>query len=128
MQYEWPRKIKNPETLFSYAEDFFKKRFFNVRTVVPTSNTDVTKILAIPTLKTEIRETIKVEVRETPEGIAINFVTADKADESVKLGLLSQILIGGALLLKGVNTKEKIERLENEFWTYIQEFIAGLGA
>lgn len=126
MEYEWPKKTKSLETLTNSIEGFLRKKDFSVRIVQVTDKIDTTRILAIPTMRTEIRETIKIEVRKTSEGIAISFAAADRAEDMVKLGILSQILVGGALLRKGVNTKEKAQALEADFWAYTQEIIASL--
>jgi len=126
MRYEWPKKIRNLQVLVDSIADFFRTKCFTARIAPDPEKRETVKILGIPTIKTEIRETIKVEVSRTAEGIAVDFLTTDKAEEMIKLGVISQILIGGLLLMKGANKKEKIETLETEFWTHVQEFIAGL--
>jgi len=126
MRYEWPKKTQNLQVLIDSIADFFRTKCFTVRTAADPDKKETVKILAIPTIKTEIRETIKVEVSRTLEGIAIGFLTTDKAEETIKLGVISQILVGGLLLMKGANKKEKIEALETEFWTHVQMLIADL--
>jgi len=126
MRYEWPKKTQNVQVLVGSIANFFRTKCFTVRTVADPDKKETVKILAIPTIRTEIRETIKVEVSRTLEGIAVGFLTTDNAEDTIKLGVISQILISGLLLMKGANKKEKIENLETEFWTHVQEFIAGL--
>jgi hypothetical protein len=126
MRYEWPKKTQNLQVLVDSIADFFRTKCFTVRTAADPDKTETVKILAIPTIKTEIRETVGVEVSRTHEGIVIGFLAADKAEETIKLGVISQILIGGILLMKGASKKEKIDTLETEFWTHVQELIAGL--
>lgn len=126
MRYEWPKKTQNLQVVVDSIADFFRTKHFTVRTATDTEKKETVKILAIPTMETEIREAIKVEVSRTLEGIAVSFLTTDKAEETMKLGVISQILISGLLLMKEANKKEKIGALETQFWAHVQEFIAGL--
>jgi hypothetical protein len=123
MQYEWSKKLHKLETLVNHVEEFLRKKNYTVETI---SQDDARKtiILALPSEKSVVGQAIRVEVSETVNGTAVDFVSTSRADESMRLGMIAQFLVGGALMAKNVNVKEKLEALETEFWSSIQEFIS----
>jgi hypothetical protein len=125
MQYEWTKKIENPKALINSIEEFLRRSKFDVEITAPNDDSQF-KILAIPTTKTEIREPFTIEVKKMANVTIIDFAPTNKNEESIKIGILSQFIIGGLLLMKGANRKEKMDVLETEFWTHVQEFIASL--
>jgi hypothetical protein len=127
MQYEWAKKIENLKLLINNIEEFLRRNKFNVKTTASNDESQF-KILAIPTTETEIRQPFTIEVKRTTNGTTIDFAPTNKNDESIKIGILSQFMIGGLLIMKGANKKEKMDALETEFWAHIQEFIAGLNS
>jgi hypothetical protein len=125
MRTEWPKRTNNLETIREHVEDFLKKRYFDVETLMVDGEGEKTaKIVAMPTVKTKVGERVRVEISETLRGIMVNFASTTKAEESIRLGLLSQLLVGGALVSRGLKVKEELEAFENEFWNDMQEFMA----
>jgi hypothetical protein len=43
---------------------------------------------------------------------------------SIRLGLLTSALGGGYFTLQGNRLRETLEKLENEFWVYIEDKVA----
>jgi hypothetical protein len=125
MQYEWAKKIENPKNLINSIEEFLRRNKFDVKTTASNNETQF-KILAVPTTETEVRQPFTIEVKKTTNGTIIDFAPKNKNEESIKMGILSQFMMGGLLILKGANKKEKMDTLETEFWVHIQEFIANL--
>jgi len=123
MQYEWQKRLQKPEILTSHIEEFLRKRSFVVETI-PQADSAKVKILALPTKDSEIGQAILVEVSETSGGTVVDFASTTRAEESMRLGMLSQFLGGGILLAKSVSVKEKLQALETEFWSSLQEFIS----
>jgi len=123
MQYEWPKKLKKLETLTNYIEEFFRKEGFVVETI-PRNDDAKIRIMALPTQNSKVEQALRIEVAETPSGTTVDFVSSTRADESIRLGVLSQFLAGGTLLARSAKVKEKTEALETKFWNSLQEFIA----
>jgi hypothetical protein len=123
MQYEWLKKLPNLEIVVDYIEEFFRKKNFAVETIPQDAKTKI-RILALPTEKSEIGQLIRIEVSETLKGTSVDFMPTSRADESIRLGILTQMMFGGLLMAKSANTKEKLDALETEFWNNLQEFIA----
>jgi len=127
MQYEWAKKIENLKLLINSIEEFLRRKRFNVKTTASNGESQF-KTLAIPTMETEVRQPFTIEVKRTTNGTTIDFAPTNKNEESIKIGILSQFMIGGLLIMKGANKKEKLDALETEFWAQIQEFIASLNS
>ncbi len=123
MQYEWPKKLDNLGSLVNHIAEFFRRKSFDAE-IIEDTNARIS-ILAYPTEKSEGGHMIRVRVTETLKETIIDFMSTSRADESVRLGILSQFLGGGSLTARSTNLKEDLEALETEFWTDIQQFIAG---
>jgi len=123
MQYEWSKKLPKLEALADHVEEFLKRKEYEVETIPGEASKKIV-ILASPTEKSTTGQAIRIDVSETVEGTAVDFMPTTRADESMRLGTLVQFLVGGALTAKSVNVKEKLEALETEFWSSVQEFIA----
>jgi len=123
MQYEWKNRQTNREILSQQIEKFFNKNNFTTET--QKENTHF-KILATPTKKTGIKEKIEIEIQSTKDGFAVDLKTIEKAQTSVKLGLLSSFFLGGSLLLRSLRSKEELDKLQNKFWLHVQEYVSTL--
>ena len=123
MQCEWSKKLLKLETLANHVEEFLRRREYEVETI-PKEASKRISILALPTEKSATGQTIRIEVSETVKGTVVDFMPTTRADDSIRLGTLVQFLVGGALTARSVNVKEKLEALETEFWSSVQEFIA----
>lgn len=122
MQYEWPKKLDNLGSLANYTAEFFRRKSFDVE-IVEDASAGIS-VLACPTKKSASGHMIRVRISKSPNGTIVDFTLTSKADESMRLGILSQFLGGGSLTVKSTHLKEDLEALETEFWNSIQEFIA----
>lgn len=123
MRYEWPKRLPKLETLATHIEEFLRKKNFIVETTPQDANRKI-RVLALPTASSEVGQAIRIEISETSDGTTVDFVPTSRADESIRLGMLYQFLVGGALMARSVRVKEKLEALDTEFWNSVQEFIA----
>ncbi len=123
MRYEWKDRQIDPKILSQQIEKFFKKNNFITET--QEENTHL-KISAIPTTKTDIKEKIEIEIHPAKDGFTVDFKTAEKAQTSIKLGLLSSFLTGGSLLLRSLKSKEKLDEIQKKFWSCVQEYVSTL--
>ncbi len=67
-----------------------------------------------------------IHITGTPNDFTIETKAAEYEDEAVKIGLFTQIFGGGNLILGNIKAREEEQKLENEFWTKIEETIAAL--
>jgi hypothetical protein len=65
-------------------------------------------------------------IRGTPNKFTVETKATEYEDDAVKLGLSTSIFGGGNLILGSIKAREKLEKLEQEFWKIIEETIAAL--
>ena len=118
MRRRWVGKDISLRWLYDLVEGFFQNRGFKTR-IKESSGRHM--FSALPPKGSAIREAINLEISIGRDGLEINFIAGGKADSSIKLGLLTTLLGGGGMLLRGLRSQESIDRLENDFWVYVNE-------
>jgi len=68
-------------------------------------------------------EDISVNIDGQPNDFSVKFVTSSRSRSFVIFGALATIFGGGFLTLKGLKSREALEKLEKEFWVYVDEKI-----
>ena len=56
----------------------------------------------------------------------VEIVASERTRGSIRLGMLAQLFGGGYLVVRGLRAKEALEKLEREFWVYVEEKVAHL--
>jgi len=122
MRYEWQTTTpKNLDLLSQKIADFFKQKKF--LTTIKTS-ADIIKISATPNKNADFKEKIDIEIQKTEKGIAVNFDLIEEKQKRIRTGMLLSLLTGGAFLLKEIRSKEKLDALQEELWSYIQKTLS----
>jgi len=110
----------NLSLLSKWIEHFFKKK--NFRTITEKETKRI-KIIARPTYIHEIIEEITVSISGDPNNFTLKFVTGNRSNFFVKFGRLTTLFGGGIMFLRGVKSQEVEEKLERNFWVYVEEKI-----
>ena len=118
----WVGKNIDLALLTRHIEDFFKRREFKTKINESMGNY---KILFMPQ-HANIYENAEVTISGDPNDFVIEFSAGKKARSSVMLGFLTRIIGGGSIFLKNVKTLETLEKLEKEFWIYVEDLVAQL--
>ena len=122
MRYEWQTTTpKNLDLLSQKIADFFKQRKF--LTTIKTS-AEIIKISATPNKNADFKEKIDIEIQKTEKGVAVNFDLIEEKQKRIRTGMLLSLLTGGAFLLKEIRSKEKLDALQEELWSYIQKTLS----
>ena len=111
--------------LGEWLERFFKNREFKVAVNKRARGYRVT---AAPTYVHEIVGNINVSVSGEPDDFVVNFVAGARSGLYKKFGLLTSLFGGGVLLMRGMKSEEAEEKVERDFWVYVEEkidFLAG---
>lgn len=121
MQKRWTGNNVDLDLLGDCIEDFFKgKGFVTKRTKSEGEQT----ILWVPWPATMKPMTAKIV------GDSNNFVLELKTREftrrDIQLGMLTKSIGGGYFLRKGLRLREALEKIEREFWVYIEDKVADL--
>jgi hypothetical protein len=70
---------------------------------------------------------VKVTVLGKPNDFEVEFLAGSRSRHVARLSGLATLLGGGALLLRDLKASEELERLENEFWLFIDKQVDSLG-
>jgi len=81
------------------------------------------RIIAAPKSFHKIAENIIAYVSGRPNDFSIKFVAGSHSRALVRYGTFLTFLGGGFLVSKGLKSQEEIEKLEKEFWVYIDKKI-----
>jgi len=123
MRIRWDGKNVDFGLLSTNIKNFFQSKGFETEIVRFTSTKY--KVLARVRQPSSKYLNLEVKVYGDPNGFVVDFSTTAHIHSSVKLGFLTIPFGGGSLLLRGVRLKETLERLEGEFWAYVQEVVSG---
>jgi len=123
MEVQW----KNRNIQLSILADFISQ-FFTDRGFAVSSNDSVGKYLVIARPKRfhQIAENIRVSVTGKPDDFTVEFVAGAHSRHLVMFGTLTSFLGGGSFGLKGLKSREALEKLEPEFWTSLTEKVCQL--
>lgn len=123
MEVQW----KNRNIQLSMLSDFICQ-FFTDRGFAVSSNDSGGKYLVVARPKHfhQIAENIRVSVTGKPDDFTVEFAAGAHSRLLVIFGTLTSFLGGGAYGLKGLKSREALEKLEPEFWTYLTEKICQL--
>jgi len=121
MQKRWVRKNVDLVLLIEYVESFFKNKGFKTSKDGLTSGFTIT---AKPQERTSILEPVIIGVSGTSDDFLIEFSTSGRSRSTVRFGFVATMFGGGSLILRGLKSQEALEKLEKDFWIYVEEAIA----
>lgn len=108
--------------LTEHVASFFKKNGFGVR-LVTEEQKGFFKVIVRPTREHDIRGSVVVFVEGYPGKFSVRLIGGARSEAFMKFGLLASLFGGGSLFLRGIKSKEALEKLERKFWVYVEEKI-----
>jgi len=123
MEVQWKDRNIELSTLADCICQFFTERNFTVS--LNNSNTNYV-IVVKPRRSHKIAENIRISVKGKPNDFTVDFIAGSHSRALVILGTLTTFLGGGSFSLKGLKSKEALEKLERKFWAYLTEKICRL--
>jgi len=123
MEDRWINKNVDLSMLKSCLIRFFEEKSFKIS---GEGSREKHCIVALPTRIHDISEEIRVHVDGRPDDFRVRFKAGSRSSELVRLGILTTAFGGGRLTVKGLKSQEALERLEKEFWVYLDEVIWSL--
>jgi hypothetical protein len=122
MQSRWIRKNIDLKLLCEILERFFEDKGF-LTNMQCSSDEDEYKIIAVPKSVHNLREHVEVIVRGEPNDFLVVFEAGRRSRSFVKLGWLTSSLGGGWLLSRGLKSLEVLQKIEEDFWRFLDEKI-----
>jgi len=123
MQRQWTGKNVNLALLSECVEDFFKDRGFS--TEKDESAGEYTILWAPPRVR-NMRDAMTAKVFGNSNDFVVEIIASERTRGSIRLGMLTQLFGGGYLVLRGLKAKETLEKIEKEFWAYVEEKVTHL--
>lgn len=78
------------------------------------------KITASPKSRSNLWDNIEVLVHGEPNDFMVEFGTAtDNTRFFTRLGSLTTLFGGGQYLCRGLKSREELERIESDFWNFV---------
>ncbi len=123
MQSQWIGKNVDLKLLSECIEDFFKDKGFKTR---KDKTAGKYTILWTSQRARKMRDAMAASVFGTPNDFVVEILASERTRGSIRLGMLTTAFGGGYLALRGLKAKEVLEKLEREFWIYIEEEVTHL--
>jgi hypothetical protein len=123
MQRRWTGKNVDLALLSECVEDFFEDRGF--LTEKDESAGEYTILWAPPRVRS-MRDAMTVRVFGKPDDFVVEIIASERTRGSIRLGMLTKMFGGGYLVVRGLRAKEALEKIEREFWAYLEEKVAQL--
>ena len=117
MQERWVGKNVNLPLLSEHVENFFRDKGFRV---TKDGSAPEYRISAKPQYGAGIIGHVTVRILGDPNDFSIEFSTSAHSRSTVKLGFITTIFGGGSLVLRGLKSQEKLEKLEKDFWVHVE--------
>lgn len=123
MRRRWSRKNVDLALLSALVEDFLSSKGFKTRK--DTSGAGYT-LLAKPLPVCDVREPVTVKVFGDSNDFEVEFLPRGKSRLSVRTGYVTTLFGGGGFFLRGLKSCEALEKMEKEFWLYVEETVSRL--
>ncbi|RLG92930.1 hypothetical protein DRO34_01795 [Candidatus Bathyarchaeota archaeon] len=123
MRTKWLNKNVDISLLSSPIEKFFVTRGFKV--LVETKSKEEYLITAVKRMGKRTLA-VKVKVFGKPDDFIIEFASPDEASSLKFLGSFLQLIGFGGWYAYKLRSKELYDRLENEFWSFIDPVVSRL--
>lgn len=124
-QKRWVEKGVNLDLLSESIESFFSSKGFKIRKqALPEGY----RISIVPQHVHNVKKGIDITVIGHPRDFMIELSVSDLSRSSTMLGLSTTLFGGGIFVLQGLKLQEELERLEKEFWMYVEETIVRMAS
>jgi|Deesub1362B_J571_1020462.scaffolds.fasta_scaffold01515_1 hypothetical protein len=118
MKYRWTGKKVDLTLLVHEVKRFFEERNFKVDLSYSNSSKKINVVIQD---KGKFRR-VSVEISGIPEDFSVEFCGGERARSILKIGSLLA-LFGGPILLESYRTAEFYQKLENQFWNYLEKVV-----
>jgi len=124
MQRRWTGKSVDLDSLCECVDDFFTNRKF--LTEKSESSGGRTLLLHSRHATRKLGESISLRITGNPDDFIVDLKASELAAHTVRAGLLTKSLGGGYFLLRGLKLQEELEKMEKEFWIFVEDKVAQL--
>jgi len=120
MQDHWIGLSVDLKSLSQQLEQFFESRGFLVRR---EESSREFRIIVAPKRGSDLRDSLNVFIFGGPDDFSIKFVAGSNSRLVKVVGPLAALLGGGLFILNSLKSVEEVEKLEEEFWEFVDNRI-----
>ncbi len=125
MQRRWIGQNVDLTSLSISLEDFFKSRLYETKKLESPGER---KILLHPKHSSvRLKEPVSVRIAGESDDFTVDLRASELVTRSVRIGMLTKPIGGGHYLLRSLKLQEELEKLEKEFWVFVEDRVAQLG-
>jgi hypothetical protein len=124
MQRRWTGQNVDLNLLSDEVDDFFKNREFVTKKSESPGERKILLQPKYPTVKLE--EPISVRIAGDPNDFTVDLRASELTTRPVRMGMLTKSLGGGYFLLRSLKLREELEKMEKEFWIFVEDKVAQL--
>jgi hypothetical protein len=122
MQRRWTGQNVDLSLLSDEVDDFFKSRDFVTEKSESVGERKILLKPKYPTVKLE--DYMSVRIVGEPNDFTVDLKASELTTRPVRMGLLTKSLGGGYSLLRSLKLKEELEKMEKEFWIFVEDKVA----
>jgi hypothetical protein len=123
MQGRWVGKNLDLALLGERVENFFEAKGFKITKERSASEY---KVSAKTQQSVGMLGPVIVRILGDSNDFSIEFSTSERSRSVVKFGFVTSMFGGGSFIRRGLKSQEAEEKLEKDFWIYIEEAVAQL--
>ena len=123
MQTKWTGKNIDLDLLSGQVERFFFNRGFKT---LKEKLADGYKILGVLSRANGKRESICAKIFGNPDEFVVEFEPIKPSYPSRLLAPMATLIGAGGFVLRDLKSREVYEKLEREFWAYVEETVSNL--
>ena len=120
MRKQWTEKNVNLALLSRCAGDFFRDRGFRIK--IDESAGEYRILLGFQRAPKR-HENVDIRILGDPNDFVIEFSADRRARSAILFGYMTTMIGGGSLLVRGLKSLERLEKLEKEFWMHIEHCV-----
>lgn len=124
MRGRWVGNNVDLALLSESVEDFFRTRGFR------TKRDELAEGHTISATPGHVRDACgetTVRILGKSSDFVIEFFSSERTRSNILFGFIATIIGGGNILLHGLKSQEALQKLEREFWVYVEDRIERLG-
>lgn len=123
MQGRWVGKNLDLALLGKRIENFFEAKGFKITKERTASEYEVSAKIQ---QGVSMLGPVIVRILGDSNDFSIEFLTSERSHSVVKFGFVTSMFGGGSFIRRGLKSQEAEEKLEKDFWIYIEDAIAQL--
>jgi hypothetical protein len=124
MQRRWTGRNVDLNLLSASLEDFLKSR--QVVTQKLESAGEHMILLQSKYSTVKLKEPVSVRIAGEPDDFIVDLKASELVTRSIRIGMLTKPIGGGYYLLRSLKLQEELEKLEKEFWIFVEDKVAQL--